>query len=428
MEENQTGQFQESSQAQNKELREHSGDISGVAGPAVISQVAAEPEQSGSKSHEKPGKKFIIRSRQQADTTVYWRRVTKKATVDAVTESPQSADIEAFQFDELEARRVARFLDKNFHIETEAVFIEPEETAQSLLGEIEEIINSNPGIIEPELTEGMIYALDYEIEGVYSGSVRDAQFEALAVASPEVKARSFDVLPSIELSQVEPGSFFEEGSKADQVWQILRPYVTERRAEYTIRGQTLARPVLIDEAGGLIAGIADCLQADSLNLNVQTYAIRFNQEVSDRDRAYMLVADAESIVNLPPKALAEVMIILHDNLDAQTGIRRGDGDPLTPDKEMSNRTGISKHKTERASTLARKMKGISQQKDIGSIPPSKAEQINERVSVAAKLIQRILDRFDNAETELHVRNRLRSELQQRLSVLCGRVKPPRGQK
>lgn len=371
---------------------------------------------------------MVIKSSHKSGQVIYWRRKSKDTQPSAGVVSAQAADSTDFQFDEMDAHRVDRFLDKNLQLEVEIVPIDSDELADCVREEIEQILNSTPAVISVPMEPGMLYPLDYDIEGMYLGSIRDAELEGLAVETEEEEVRSFDVFPSVELPQVKPGIFFEEGSKTDQVLQILKPYLPERKVEFIIGGQAMARPVLVDEDGRLLAGIADCLHADSLNIDVQTYSVKINQQVSDRDRAYILLDDVSSVVNLSEQILAQIMVILCDDLKPQTGKCRSDSSALMPDEEMAEKTGISPHKTERAATLARKMKGESQTKNFGSIPPSKAEQINARVDVAAKLIQRILDRFDKTEAELFVRNRLRSELQQRMSVLCTAVKAPRSKK
>lgn len=372
--------------------------------------------------------KNIIMSCHESGQNIYWRRKFKDTEPPIGVGSSQAAGFEAFEYADDEARRVRRFLDKNCQIDAEIVELDSDVTAACIRGDIDYILHNVPAMISVPVEEGMVYPLDYEIEGVYAGSIRDGELEALAVKNNDGEPISFDVVPAVELPQVEPGSFFEQGSKTDQVWQLLKPYVKERKVEFVIGGQTLARPILTDEDGNPLVGIAECLHADALNLNVQTYAVRFNQEVSDRDRAYILLADVASLAKLPTKVLAKIMLILFDDLKPKTGKRRGDDSPMTPDEEMSERTGLSPHKTERASTLARKMEGVSQDKNLGSIPENKAEQISARVDKVARLIQRILERFDREETELFVRNRMRSELEQRLSVLCKNLKPSRSKK
>lgn len=355
---------------------------------------------------------------------VYWRKKSSGQPVvnDGVAKLAVPVGMGDFIFSGNEAARLLHFIKTEYGVQPEVFKIKGKKDLVKHAVLLKKILKGNPGIWQIPGDATIYSVFDQEIEGVYAGHLRQALLQQADEEAIESVAKIIRVTPVMKLEAVTPERLLGTSPKFGKIWQVLKDNIPEHRLDFIVNSSVLARPPLTDGANKLLSGVADCLRAEALGVEVSCFPVQEKIEESERLRAF--VQDIMTVARIPSAALGEIVRIYYEDLQCNTGRARGAVKDVNLARRASKELGISENQAERYLAIARQSQGLKQKKTYASAPAAKTRNIEDAVEKCEAFIQETLDKFASETTFLQ--NRLRGRIKKTLSALCKKLKEKKG--
>lgn len=324
-----------------------------------------------------------------------------------------------FVFNAEEARRVSRFLASVLGVEVFFRSLNADESIDAVAKLVERLLKEGAIVWPIDDSKDTDNLLSFNIEGQYSSSVQKEQIDDADDEFLNKYERFIEVTPTVKLDTVSTDTLFAEGSKSKRIFEILKAKLSPEKLLITVKGTTLARPVLTSANGHLISGLLDSMLADEKNLYVLSYPVE--EEFDDEKVAFCLIAEARQMGKLPDDITEECMKVMYENLKPNTGKRQSKaGEVLNIAEHWSRYTGCSVPTGEREVTKARVAQGISQKKTPEGASPEDTQEIEHAVNRIILQVAGEMERF--SDKTVYLQNRLRSRIKLRVAKLCKALK------
>ena len=324
-------------------------------------------------------------------------------------------DLIRLVFNGEEARRVSRFLTEVLGVEVFFRHLNTDESIEAVAKLVERLLTNGAVVWPIDDKKDTNNLLTFGIEGRYSSSIQKEQIEDADDELLNGYDKLIEVTPIVGLDAVSTDTLFAEGSKSKRIFEICKAKLPPERLPITIRGTTLARPVLTDANGHLISGLSDSILADENDLYVSSYPVE--EEFDDEKLAFCLIAEARQMGKLPNDITKECMKVMYENLNPNTGKRQSKaGEVLNIAEHWSKYTGCSVHTGERELATTRVAEGINQRKKPEEASPEDTQAIEHAVNRIILQVAGELERF--SDKTIYLQNRLRSRIKERVPKLC----------